>query len=193
MTEAEAHLYLPHNEEDELDDVFEHKLFEQKQFFLQRGPIPTLISGRLNKMMKVQEAFIYFGGELKEFSLKHVEFLPYDSEIIRESFNTHAQNENRVKILINASRSTEEVRYFLKQWVELIRTYARKWQFSDRKVSDSIKLSSTQDTMQLLEEIRRFEQLGYSSFGDLQHLLTDNPLVAEANRLSLWLKLENDV
>ncbi len=193
MTESEARLYLPFSDEDDLDEIFEEKLFEQKQFFLPRMPVSKVISSRLDKMQKIEDAFRYFGGEVEPFHPNEIQLQPYASENIKEVFSLHELNKNTIKLQLNRALSVEEMRFFLKQWIEITMTYAKKWKLNVISPDAGVKVSNEPDAMFLLDEITKFEQLGFSTFDDLQHLLTDSPLMLEANRLSLWLKLENDV
>jgi len=193
MTESEARLYLPFTDEDDLDEIFEEKLFEQKQFFLPRMPVSKVITSRLDKMQKIENAFRYFGGEVEPFQPKEIQFQPYTSEIIREVFSVHESNKNTIKLQLSRSQSVDEMRFSLNRWIEITMTYAEKWKLNAISPDTGVKVSNEPDAMALLDEITKFEQLGFSTFDDLQHLLTDSPLMLEANRLSLWLKLENDV
>ena len=193
MTESEARLYFPFTNEDDLDEIFEEKLFEQKQFFLQRMPVSKVIASRLDKIQKIENAFRYFGGEVEPFQPKEIQFQPYVSDNIKEVFSLHELNKNTIKLQLNRARSVEEMRFSLNRWIEITRTFAEKWKLNVINADANVKVSNEPDAMALLDEITKFEQLGFSTFDDLQHLLTDSPLMLEANRLSLWLKLENDV
>ena len=193
MTESEARLYLSFSDEDDLDEIFEEKLFEQKQFFLQRMPVSKVIAARLAKIKKMEDAYRFFGGEVESFHPKEIQLSPYTSQIIKEVFSVHESNKNVVRLQLNRAQSVSEIRFYLEKLVEITVFYARKWQLENPKTDESVRLSNEPDTMFLLEEINKFERLGFSTFDDLQHLLTESPLVQEANRLSLWLKLENNV
>lgn len=193
MTESEAKLYLPFSDEDDLDELFEEKLFEQKQFFLQRMPVSKVITARLDKMKKMEDAYSFFGGEVESFYPKEVQLKPYSSHVVKEIFSVHESNKNLLKLKLTQAQSISEIRFYLDQLVETTSDYAQKWKLENTNTNDSVKVSTEPDSMFLLEEINKFEELGFRSFDDLQHLLTESPLVQEANRLSLWLKLENNV
>ncbi len=193
MTESEAKLYFPFTDEDDLDELFEEKLFEEKQFFLQRMPISKVTAARLDKMQKMEDAYRFFGGEVESFYPNEVQLKPYSSQVVKEIFSIHESNKNLLKLKLNQAQSVSEIQFYLNQLIEITSDYAQKWKLENHKTDYRVKLSAEPDAMFLLEEINKFESLGFSLFEDLQHLLTESPLVQEANRLSLWLKLENNV
>jgi hypothetical protein len=182
MTESEAKLYLPFSDMEDLEEVYEQKLFEQKQFFLQRMPVSKIIASRMSRLQKIEEAFVYLGGEVELFRSEEVQLKPYLSQVIKETFSIHERNKNLHKLRLNQAQSVEGIRFYLNQLLEITVSYAQKWRMERTATNDSLKVSTEPDSMFLLEEINKFEELGFRSFDDLQHLLTESPLVQEAIR-----------
>src|SRR5690554_5274477 len=58
MNKEQAHIFFPHSSEDDLDDLWEQRLFEQKQFFLTRPPIRKVWEGRLNRLAQQHQAYL---------------------------------------------------------------------------------------------------------------------------------------
>ena len=109
MTVKEALLFFPHNQEDDLLDLYEERLFEYKQFFISKPPIEKVFLAKEKKMMQMHDAFILFQGDeinkTEEIQKNTYAF----SENILESFNYYQRIKNQIKNAITNSKSAIEL------------------------------------------------------------------------------------
>ena len=90
---------MPIDEEADLQEIYDEKLFELKQFFLNRFPMSKLINARLAKFLKEEKAFTVLGGEGDddEFSFGNADLPEFTS--IQE----------RIKAFADAKKASEQV------------------------------------------------------------------------------------
>lgn len=58
MTKKEAHIFFRHSPEDDLEEVWEQRLFKQKQYFLTRVPTPLVWKSKLKRLFNEYRAFL---------------------------------------------------------------------------------------------------------------------------------------
>ncbi|MDG1332762.1 MAG: hypothetical protein P8P74_10550 [Crocinitomicaceae bacterium] len=192
MTKDEAILYLPVNDEDDLQDSYEEKLFELKQFFLSRFPMSKLIIARMSKFEKVEEAFIVLGGEVSSASNIPVVTLP-ELGSIHTVYIWYNREKNALRLLLSAAQSYSEVLAVLNEYLRIAMHYAKHWQIGvNEEEGKSIKIGVEPNPMDIQEALN---ELSEKETIDSQHILTlpdENVLKSEAKRLSLWLNFESN-
>jgi len=193
MTIEEAKLILPVAEDDFLEDAFETKLFEFKQFFLASLPTSKLFQAKIKRIEQLSEAYSVLGGKEKE-EMNHQEAqFSFSSENVKEVIQEYQKKSSEIKLnLLNASNSSITATS-ASQLVSCLREFASRWQLNSEQVNSTVKISKTPDQMQLLKAVNDFNQENKFTFEEINSLPEDNLLKQEAIRLSLWLKFENNV
>ena len=190
MTKEEAVIYLSIEDGQDLYGAYEEHLFKAKQFFLNRFPISKVFNGKLDKLLRMHEAFVLLGGENKEFEKNSVDF-EFESSSILETFNAFNQTRSKLRIELNSSDSFPQVKWVIEETIKMTLAYAKRWQIKDEDLV-SVKVSQEPDPMELLSALKVNESRNALSFRDLSGLDEENSLKREAKRLSLWLKMENN-
>ena len=192
MNLEEALIYLPVDEENEAQDLYEEKLFELKQFFLNRFPMSKLINARLSKFEKIEEAYQTLGGAVPGFDELTVEPIP-DFGSVHDLYGWYNLEKNALRLKLSSSESLGEVRLILNQYINVTKHYAECWSIPIHGIDTSeIKLGvepNPMDVQAALEEISTIKKI------DSEYILSlpdENWLKSEAKRLSLWLNFESN-
>lgn len=193
MTKEDALLYFPIEEGDDIDDLFEQLLFEQKQFLSNQMPISKVFNSRLNRLKKIEEAYLFFGGNIERNSNEDFNISPYISNSIEKNYNIFQQNKTILKLaLFNALNVTEienVIKHIFKTYIE----FAEKWTTIEAEGLNRPIISKEPDAMAIMDEIKILKSKEIVNFSELSQLGHDNILVQESIRLSLWLNLEKHV
>ena len=135
---------------------------------------------------------MFFGGK-NEVTTDELKLLIYDNDSIYESYQVFQKNLNQLRLSIfKASNVTElisTIDLLFKNQIE----FARNFPTLDQPLEANPIISKEPDAMVIIEAIQSVNKIGITKFNELSQLPTDNILVQEANRLSLWLKLETHV
>lgn len=193
MTKEDALLYFPIEEDVEIDDLFEELLFEQKQFLSDRVPVSKVFEPRINKLNRIEEAYIFFGGEVSSNSNFSINLLPYQNELIEESFTVFQKNKNTLKLALFNALSVTEIDQIIKSIFKNYSEFAEKWPKAEPEGLNKPVISKEADPMEIISEIKSIKEKGIVNFSELLELDQDNILIKEAIRLSLWLNLEKHV
>lgn len=191
MTVKEALLFFPHNQEDDLLDLYEERLFEYKQFFISKPPIEKVFLAKEKKMMQMHDAFILFQGDeinkIEEIQKNTYAF----SENILESFNYYQRIKNQIKNAITNSKSAIELSIYSMELIFIHYSYSEKWIILDDLNKQNILISIEPDPMYILKSILEFNSKGGFLFEDLntKRNILPEMLINEAKRLSLCRKL----
>lgn len=188
-TRSDALVFFPYEKEEDPEELYEERLFEFKQFFLSRPPSIRAFSGRIKKMNQMHEAYVFITNsepEVHELAL-HIE---YDNPLeVKPSFLRFLELENRLKWLLSNALSAVTVREVVHQLVENRKAFARLWPKTSEEETQHLKWT---DPMELLTQIDEFNQQGFRYFSEIPQLSEANVLRQEGNRLSLWMKLEEE-
>lgn len=192
MNKNEARLLLNISEDENLDDVWEGKLFEQKQFFLTRPPIAKVFRSRLSKLEKMYSAYSFLtGNELdSNFDDSKKIDLPKFSNIVKEAFNQQQTERMKLKSLILNAKSPVKLKQVIESWLKLEKLYMEKWLVSENiEVDSEVVISKEPDPMYILEDIKTIEKAANEmiTFEYLKNNLSSLPkrLVSEIKRLNL--------
>lgn len=192
MTLEEAHIYLRVEEDQDIDDVYEDKLFELKQFFLNRFPLTKLIEGRLAKFLKVEEAYKLLGGSVLSSSLEMTEDFP-DFSSLSELYKWYNIERNKLRLQLTAAKSHNEVKRVLAYYTELTKHYALHWKIPlNEDISAAIKLGTEPNPMDIQTELNALSDKEPINVESILALSDNNCLKSEAKRLSLWLNFETN-
>ena len=197
MTPEEARIYLPVEDEEERDDLYEEKLFECKQFLINRFPIGKLIKSRMDKFVKVEEAFITLGGSIKPFLIDNY----FESQRLYASneqtfsslpaaFDWYHAERNLLKLKLNQAQSARELNACLQELLAITKEYARHWHVNLTSSDPNPVLSQEPDPMELQAAFKHFSSADNLTSKTLENLADDHLLKIEAERLTFWLKSE---
>ena len=191
MTENELKIFFPFNENDDLDDLFEERLFEFKQFFIQKTIIPKVFEAKIEKLLKIDKAYNILKNNLKEqFSTSFKIENPFEIEQnILTVFNRYQIQKNEIKTQLQQSQSTVELIQYVHTLILLTKFYLDKW--VDVPTHKEIVVSKEPDPMELLKAIKEFNLKGGVNFVDISEKINICPdiLIFESKRLSLQRNL----
>tara|TARA_B100000508_G_scaffold118450_1_gene98645 strand:+ start:161850 stop:162434 length:585 start_codon:yes stop_codon:yes gene_type:complete len=171
MTKKEAALFFPYEDSDDLDDLWEERLFEQKQFFLTRPPLEKLFNSRLEKLKKQYLAYLTLKGEddtiIPINSSDKAESFPVN---LIETFNIYHERRNQYKQELLRAQDFATVQNVLHSWLSMEKSYYKKWQLND-SLNDQLDVTKSKepDPMILLEGLKTaHEQDNIHTFEDLR-------------------------
>lgn len=190
MTKEEAKLFFQWEDGEDPEEVWEEKLFEQKQFFLTRPPIPKVFFSRLKKLKKTQQAYLVLTEQEDEIALSksndaaEVAF----SENVIEAFNQQQQYRMKMKAEVLRANTFVALEKSINTWLELERMYLEKWRVEDSGLELDVVISKEPDPMELLQILREFEKTnGVLTFKNVKNELERLPVMIknECKRLNL--------
>lgn len=191
MTSEEARIYFVATEEDELENEFLTELFKHKNFFISTSPIPKVFLSRLKKLGKIQEAYKALGGIEEKSSFEKLKS-NYNDKSLGEIFREYSSIRNVFKQKIMASNAINDIKSIVLNLLEETRLYANAWSY-DYESLDGVLVSNEMDQMNVLNQIKKLEAVEPIAIEAIQKLDSENVLVRESKRLSLWLKLDQNV
>lgn len=186
MTKEEAYLFFPVADEDDLQEVYEDRLFEYKQFFLTKPPVKRVFLARLEKLKKMDEAYRRLADlEESPTQAEDTDF-PIFSDRILDAFSEFERLKGVQKQRIMQAKDAAVLEIEVRHLLELVSRYQQKWfrEFPD----EQLNVSNEPDAMELLSNIRSFEQEGGMYFDDITRLKSNAYLLNEMKRVSLLLK-----
>ena len=192
MTVESAKLVLALSEEEVLEDVFESKLFEFKNFFINNLPTSKLFEAKFKKIRQLAEAFRVLGGEEVKAG-SNVENILIVSDKVYEIVIAQQAVVTKTKLKVFSSRNSADLIFFATQMIENLKRFAENWYVESLIGNQDVKMSDVPDQMQLLKALKAFNEEGKSTFSEILTLPDDNLLMKESIRLSLWLKFEGNV
>ena len=193
MTREDALLYLPFKDEDELEDLYEDKLFEFKQKVLVAAPSTKLYQYHLTKLSKVHAAYLHLTASANpERTIEYTAKVNQDSLI--SAWRDFNRNKNELKLKLVSTFSFSDIEFILDCLIQNQKQFAsifHKVQFENQ--DETLIVGKEPDAMALEVEIDQFMSNGGGEIKSISKLDTANLLYQEANRLSLWLKTEKNV
>ena len=193
MTREDALLYLPDSSKEVLEESYKQKLFKFKQRILFIHPSTSLYQLQIKKISLVYKSYIFLSKINDDEKLELDYDIYFKQEDVGGSWKKYNQNKNDIKLLLFNSNKFHEIIFFLNKLIENERKFALIFKDLIFKENYNIKVDNRFDLMELESELEKFIKSGYSSVKDVEGLDSNNILVKEAYRLSLWLKKENNV
>lgn len=190
MTKEEAKLFFHWEEDQTAEDSWEEKLFEFKQFFLTRPPIPQVFLSRLKKLEKMRDAYLVLTDQSKEEEVveeHHDKTYDFSDKVI-EAFNLQQGFRMKVKSELLRSNTFSAIQNSIMNWLTHEKSYMLKWRLNEPIDKSDILISKEPDPMELLEEIRQFEKrMGALTFEKVKNDLERLPdmIKNESKRLTL--------
>ena len=192
MTEKEALLYFPHDSNDDLDDLWEERLFEQKQFFLTRPPLAKVFQAKLKKLGLQYQAFLTLKHENDKIKSLSSESENYSfPEDLIECFNAYHNYRNQFKQELLRAIDFQPLKKVIDSWLAMEAAYAQQWKI-EKSLDSEIEVikSKEPDPMELMEGLKMAAKKNIETFTTLQSRLNDvNEIVLkEVKRLTLLAK-----
>lgn len=189
MEKAEAAQYLQVTDDVSIDEAYEMKLFEWKNFFVHRFPITKLFAGKIVQLERVIEAYTVLSGVSNDVSSRSIDLV--FPENLKEAFSLYTSERNRLKTELFACNSGEALIEIVMRLLQLTKSYARVWE-NDFELSEEVRVSQEPDAMAFMEALTDANALGVVNVGEVLKLPQDHLVRSEAKRLSLWTKMENN-
>lgn len=190
MESSEAKLYLPCTDDESLEDVYDQKLFEWKNFFVNRFPIPKLFDKKIEQLKRLQEAYSDLGGSAVIGTIEP-ETATVFSKNLKESFLKYSEERYALKMRLFTAGSAHELTSLIQALLKLTAAYAAVWENKVLDVS-GVVVSKEPDPMDLLQALNDAESLGVQTVDQVKTLPADHLVLNEAKRLSLWVKMEKN-
>ncbi|GAB5418167.1 MAG: hypothetical protein Crog4KO_32470 [Crocinitomicaceae bacterium] len=190
MKSSEAQLFLALKEGESLEEAYEQKLFEWKNFFVHRFPIPRLFNKKLTQLKRLEEAYIALGGLSSKPSQDLDLSTDYDLAL-KQSFQQFQADRNQLKLRLYAVNSASELIQVVEGLLQITKSYASCWTDASLDLS-GVVVSKEVDPMDLLSAINNAEKEGVRTISEIRKLSEGNMVLNEAKRLSLWSKMEEN-
>ncbi len=161
MTKKEAHLFLRHSAEDDLEEVWEQLLFTQKQYFLTHTPTPLVWKSKLKRLFKKYQAFLVLTDQevSEEMTFKEpVNTIEFPDDFLL-AFNVFHESRTQHKSEVLQANSFSALSEAIMRWLGTEIAYASYWSYpASEKLETKVFLSKEPDPMEVLKEIRAVQQ-----------------------------------
>lgn len=193
MTIKEAQLFFPHEESDQLIDLYEDRLFEYKQFFLSKAPIRKVFVSKMDKLKQMEEAYFVLSNiEVSVISINAQTTITFSDEVLK-AFTEWELFKSQFKQQLMLSNDGQSIIKTVTDFLSVVDLYHSKW-YTDEEIDIEIEtLSKDPDPMYVLEAIKDFNSQGGVYFDDILKMNTNSFLLKEMKRLSLLSKKYGDV
>lgn len=185
-----AKFYFPFTPEDDLFDLWEERLFEQKQYFLTHTPIRIVWESKIKRLNKAYEAFLLLTDQV---------FTPAEESVSKdntnfpddfiEAFNIFHAHRNNQKTAILQAQTLSRLTQAVEDWLALEHQFATYWSHPESESDEVQAIRSKEiDPMDFLEELKKTkEDLDISTASELKKNYKYLPLNVrkEVKRLTL--------
>jgi len=168
MTAEEAKIFFPHTEDDDLQDLYDERFFEYKNFFLSKIPIKKVVDAKINRLLQMENAFRFLQNEeavsiVVSTNPAIIEF----SDNVLQAFNQWEQQKGMCKQRIVAASTIETLVEAVNYYVQVTQAYWQKWAIAPDLEVEVEQLSKEEDPMQLYAAIQQFNAAGGVTFEDI--------------------------
>jgi len=138
MTKEQADLFFPYSPDDDLEDLWEQRLFEQKQFFLTRPPIRMVWMSRIKKLEKQFQAFLVLTEQEKTEDIVPIQIKNelIFSEYFVAAFHQFHKQRNSYKSELLQAQSYNALVELIERWLSTELEYAKYWIVEESKNND---------------------------------------------------------
>lgn len=193
MTPQEAKIFLPHDDFEELEDVYEQKLFEAKQFFLSKFPISKVIDGRIKKLALIEQAWEVLSNEKHSQETPSEDFAFSNTQNLSQIWNEYQQARNSIKLKLQQTNDVLSVGKMAKSQVNVVRSLCLKLELlPSPEGENSLLIGKEPDPMDIHFDLQGWKENGVEEVHQMDGITEDSPLGIELKRLSLWLKIESN-
>src|SRR5690554_4428521 len=166
MNKEQARLFFPHSPEDDLEDLWEQRLFEQKQFFLTHPPIRKVWKARLNRLTQQYKAYSILIQQPEEEVTNDIILINenlFPNDFIAAFHAFHAlRNQYKAKLL--QAQTLNEINNIVHQWLNTEWQFAKHWSLPESEHHEiEVIRSKEPDPMELLKALKDTEKTIQSS------------------------------
>lgn len=190
MEKSEALLILGVEDGESIDTAYEDKVFEWKNFFVNRFPVTKLFNAKINQLEKLEVAFQVLGGHSTESKSPPVESYTFDKNF-KLAFHEFSNKRSQLKMQLFAASNVEGVKRIVLELIALTSSYAYVWSDSTLDTT-GVVVSREPDPMDVLKAIEEAAQLGVHNISEINQLPEGHLILNEAKRLSLWSKMAKE-
>lgn len=183
MTNEELLLYFPHSSDDDLEELFDQRLFEYKQFFATRAVIPKVFKARLEKLAKMDLAYRQLM-ELEEVATVSCSEVTFPDNVL-DAYNLFEREKGIRKIRLLKAASGSELSTAVHCLIALYERFYQKWPIL--KEESTVIIGKEPDSMELFAVLKEESEKGICSFLELEKTQSQF-LRNEMKRVSLWLQ-----
>lgn len=191
MDRSEALLFFPVESGDDLEDFYEERLFEVKQFLLTRPPIAKVFQSKIKKLKKMQAAYELLSEKTAKTAI-NFQALPQPdfSSIVISCFHQLHDYRTAIKSQVLKSESVTELSSVLNSWLKVELKYQENWRYPETENdSQNVIISKEPDPMELLAELKKWDanEPAIKSFKELKenYSFLPNLVQLEVKRLTL--------
>jgi hypothetical protein len=186
MTREEAFVYLQIDDADDAEDGFDTALFETKRFLLSKPVFLKTFLGRIAKLEKQYDAFVFLGGETRE----PAEVPPPDfdaSDDLMEHFSRYHSAKNRIRQQLSGSNDVEALRGATFSLISLERAFAGPFADYTDWTEEEVQIGKEPDSMDVLALLKEQSSKGITTLAQLHETKNNLPgeLLLVLKRLSL--------
>ena len=190
MEKSEALLILGISHEEEAESAYEEKVFEWKNFFVNRFPVPKLFHAKIIQLDKLETAYRSLEGQ--SYTTVNEPVKPYLFEKdFKLAFHEYSNKRSQLKMQLFAATNAEIIKRIVLELILLTKAYASVW--TDSKLDTTgVIVSIEPDPMDVLKAIEEAKLLGVHNISEIDRLPEDHLVLKEAKRLSLWSKMTKE-
>ncbi|RFC53729.1 hypothetical protein [Brumimicrobium aurantiacum] len=162
MTEEQAHLFFPHEPHEDLEDLWEHRLFEQKQFFLTRPPLAKVWNAKIKKLDKQYEAYLVLTEQNRPLSkIDHsLEGVYNFSDQYIEAFHQFHKLRNDFKSELLQAQTFLDLSEVIEEWLKVENKFAQYWSLPSTAENDiEILQGKEPDPMEFLKALKEGHEI----------------------------------
>ena len=192
MTEAEARIFLGLENGDDPQEALEEQLFQFKQFFTSRPIIQSTFKSKLEKLKKLYEASTVFNLAQSDSPVFETETVGHFENVL-EAFQCYQILKSVLFQRIQIVHSPLELQECVEDLLRLNSDYIKLWPNTNLEAA-AVILSKEVDSMELLADIKRLNEIGIVTFDDLAKELTEpnSILRKESMRFFMLNQKENN-
>ncbi|MBW7868224.1 MAG: hypothetical protein H3C31_07875 [Brumimicrobium sp.] len=160
MTKEYAKLILPHNEDDDLDEIWEVIFFKQINYFLTHAPIPLVWQSKLKKLNNEYTAYLTLTDQTaiqEEITSIFSQAIQYPENFL-EAFHVFQTERSQQKRQVIKTQNPHELTNIIEQWLKVETDYATYWSHPICLEND-IKVAQSQepDPMTIIADLSQAE------------------------------------
>jgi hypothetical protein len=187
MTNKEALAILGIANPDEVEDAFEERLFELKQYFLTKPLISKLYRSQSEKIVHLCQAAYHFGLEFHQDPLVISEQWGGFTGEIAHDYLAFEKHRSSFKECLMKTSDGVRIAQLVDQLLKIQEEYLTLW---PEIKGEGVILGKEPDPMELLSGIKELQKIGIYRFEQLNNQMLEIPsvLLNEWKRLSLLSK-----
>ncbi|HLV43288.1 MAG TPA: hypothetical protein VKY37_13485 [Brumimicrobium sp.] len=194
MIKEQAHLFFAHSPEDDLEELWEQRFFEQKQYFLTRPPIRKVWEGRIRRLYQQYQAYLVLTDqEYREGinTASEEKDVIFSLDFITSFHEFHALR-NQHKSIVLQAHDLDGLNDAIKQWLNTEKKFSIYWSHP-ASIEDTIEVARSKepDPMELLKGLKETEKtIGTSTLTALKENYNNlnESVRKEVKRLTLLSK-----